>query len=149
MRVLVVEDDENKRQQLVRHLLGLCAATDVVQKRSYQSGLRGIVAGGFDRILMDMSMPTYDKSENESGGRFRPFAGREIMEQMDRRGLRTPVIVVTQFETFGEGESRMSIRELEAGLRHNYPEVFHGIVYYNPALKNWSDVLTGLLDRAK
>lgn len=145
MRVLVVEDDENKRQQLVRFLLHKDHTMPITQMRSYQSGLREILTRQFDRILLDMSMPTYDKSENETGGRFRPFAGREIMEQMDRRGLRTPVIVVTQFESFGEGASRMALHELEERLKADFPAIFWGTVYYNPALNTWADSLTRLL----
>lgn len=145
MKLLIVEDDENKRQQMERFIRTKFSSADVSQRHSYQSGLKAILADTFDAILLDMSMPTFDKSAEEAGGRYRPFAGKEILAQMQIRGLKTPVIVVTQFDTFGEGSSGISLGELKSNLQEGFPELYVGTVYYNPALNNWGDELSHLL----
>ena len=101
MKILIVEDDENKRQHLVRYLREEFAALDVTERRSYQSGLKEILQGRYEAILLDMTLPTFDKSPVESGGLLKHFAGREILGQMERHGIKTPVIVFTAFDQFG------------------------------------------------
>lgn len=146
MRILIVEDDENKREQIISHLKERDSKCEIIERRSYQSGLKEIVMNSCDVILLDMSMPTYDKSPTESGGRPRPFGGREILNQMESRGLAIPVIVVTQFETFGEDPTTLSLSELDDELRKNHEHIYRGAVYYNTALNNWRDDLADLLE---
>jgi CheY-like chemotaxis protein len=145
MRILIVEDDENKRGQLAKLLKSVFPAGVFDEARSYRSGLTRILQVQHDLILLDMSMPTFDKTPMESGGRFRPFAGREIMAQMKRLDVHTPVIVVTQFEAFGEGSAKISFDELEKQLRKDFKTEFAGMVYYNPAKAEWPLKLAALV----
>src|SRR5258708_830765 len=107
MRLLVVEDDENKRTQILGFLGERFSWVKVVAAESLQSGLKLIVSDQFDLILLDMTLPTFDVGIDEDGGRPRAYAGREILRQMDRRKIATPVIVLTQFDRFGEGNNAL------------------------------------------
>ena len=153
MRILIIEDDQNKRRQLVEFLCNTFPKCCVDEKFSYQSGLKEILRGGYDLILLDMSMPTYDISPNERGGRPRVFGGKEILRQMQRRGLVIPVVIVTQFESFGDADEAVSLSELCEQLGKDYGSIYRGFVYYNAALDNWKrdleDILNILIKRLK
>jgi CheY-like chemotaxis protein len=141
MRVLIIEDDENKQTQittLVRQTLESC---DILLANSYHSGLTAILSSPPDLILLDMTMPTYDIGLNEDGGRPQHYAGREILRQMDRRQVVIPVIVITQFDVFGEGPDALTREQLDQQLRKDHPRNYLGTVYYNVASTEWKTEL--------
>jgi DNA-binding response OmpR family regulator len=55
MRILVVEDDENKRSQVVAYLSSAYRSAEIVERRSYQSGLKEIFEGRYDVALIGCS----------------------------------------------------------------------------------------------
>lgn len=119
MKVLVVEDDDTKREQLVSFIESFYAV-DVQSARSFQSGLRAILNDEPDLILLDMTMRNFDRSPTEDGGRPHPFAGREILRQMQRSKVQTPVVVVTAFDRFGEEADYMTLSELTTDLTKRF-----------------------------
>lgn len=145
MNLLVVEDDENKRQHLIKCLNEKFPKLSIIERSSYQSGLKEILRGYCDVVVLDMTLPTFDKSSVESGGLLKHFGGREILGQMDRRNVKIPVIVFTAFDQFGEGASKKSLAELEEELGSAYPALYQGAVSYDAALNDWKVQLTRLL----
>src|SRR4051812_42581245 len=98
MRILLVEDEAPKRDN-IRSLLSQMALLEGVQEaRSVGSAIRALRSGSFDLILLDMSLPTFDIVAGESGGRPQGFGGVEVLRYMDRFQVTTPAIVVTAFE---------------------------------------------------
>ena len=142
MNALIVEDDENKRIQLESFIRKAFPQAMVSIAKSLQSGLRLILLEKYDYVILDMTMPTYDISVEEDGGRPQAYAGREILRQLDRREIVLPVIVVTQFDRFGEGKETLTLSELDAQLRMQHPHIYMGSVYYNPALEGWKQELS-------
>ena len=141
MRILIVEDDQNKLKQLSSFIQKHRPQSDLVFQRAYQSGLAAVLSEAFDLVILDMSMPTYDQSPSETGGRQRAFAGKEILRQMQRKGIKAPVIVVTQFTRFGEGEEAISLTELVRELKGaNFPN-YRATIYYSPEAANWETEL--------
>src|SRR5688500_13564939 len=132
MKVLVIEDDENKRHQLVEYLRTVPTPCVLRTASSFQSGLKAIIDSAFDLVILDMTMPTFDVGSGEGGGRHQAYAGREILRQMDRRDIPGPVIVVTQFDRFGEGHDELSFDELHEELVEEQLPNYVGLVYYNP-----------------
>lgn len=141
MNILIIEDDENKRAQitaLVSHVVEGCT---IVQAKSYHSGLKSILEAPPDMILLDMTMPTYDVDTNEDGGRPQHYAGREILRQMDRRQITIPVIVITQFDVFGDGPDELTRMQLDSELKIDHSCNYRGTVYYNAASNSWKGEL--------
>lgn len=149
MKVLIIEDDKNKINQVTLTLKDRFPTFLIEQKFSFQSGLKAVLLKEHDLILLDMSMPNFDITQTDDGGRPKAFAGKEILRQMKRRSIKIPVIVITQFEKFGEISNRTSVEELTEQLSTNYSINFKGIVYYNPAEKKWADDLIKLVDKVR
>lgn len=146
MKILIADDDINKRERIKSFIVSkFNDKFEIYEQHSYQSSLRCIQDELFDLIILDMTMPTYDISLEENGGRIKVFAGKEIMSKMIRRNIIMPVIVMTQFETFGEDEVTFS--ELEQELKNSYGEIFEEIIYYHNGLTGWQEQLENRLCR--
>ena len=141
MKILVVEDDENKRTQISQFLIEAYPRCDLHLARSVQSGLRHIQREAPDIILLDMTLPNYDTGPDEPGGTTHIFGGRELLRQMDRFDLNIPTIVITQFETFGQPPNAMKLPQLDAELKSEHSGFYRGAVYYHASIHDWKDKL--------
>lgn len=146
MRVLLVEDDENKWSQVSTFVKSVAPNVKLEIARSLQSGLRAVRTCPPDLILLDMTLPTYDVGPDEAGGQIHPLGGRIFLAQMDRFDIAIPVVVVTQFETFGKDTDQMTLDDLDKDLRKRYGNIYRGTVYYHAAIEDWKDTLQTYLN---
>jgi CheY-like chemotaxis protein len=145
MHFLIIEDDQNKVQKVSAFVSETFANATISQARSYQTGLKEVIRNLADLILLDMSMPTYDVSPFEDGGRPRIFAGREILYYMKSHEIEKPVLILTQFETFGEGEEKISFQKLKNKLLEEFAGIFLGMVFYNTTNNSWKDEIAAII----
>jgi len=147
MNVLIVEDNDDKCRQLVEFIRSEFVDISLQETFSYNSGLHAIRDTSPDVVILDMSMSTFDRHAGQSGGRKRPFAGRDIFQEIKRLELGTLAIVVTQYSTFGDKGNRRSLAELTAELDSDFPTHHVGTVYYHPSRSDWRVALARLLRR--
>ncbi len=149
MKCLIIEDDKSKSTEIKKFLTENYEHmnVEITIKHSYNSGLREAMIPKYDLILLDMSMPTYDITNTERGGRPRHFAGKEIIQQMHRRNIFTPVIVVTGFENFGEGADKISLEQLNTKLKELKTKAFCGVVFYSIVEKTWQQKIKSIIDK--
>lgn len=146
MNILIVEDDENKLKQVMEYLNNIVGTNNsIIVKKSYQSGIKEILSGNYHFIILDMSLPTFDILPGGNGGRFRSYAGVDILDEIKRNNLSSRSVVLTQFDVFGEGENRTTLKELVNILEESYPENYLGTVYYNASQSNWKEELLQIL----
>jgi len=88
-----------------------------------------------------MSLPNYDIGPREEGGRHQSFGGREVLEHLRRRGLTFPILVVTQFTTFGEAGDAKSLEQLEREILADYGSSVRGVVHFRQGDAKWRDAL--------
>lgn len=151
MKILLIEDDEEKMEKLLDFINLQYSNASVEVARSFNAGLRAIIkSSSLDVILLDMSMPNYNATEEDpSGGAPEHFAGRDILSQMRLREISIPTIVITMFDLFGESPDRMSFRQLEQQLMDMYAPTFRGMVYYNSGQEGWKNALNNLINKIK
>lgn len=146
MRILLVEDDVDKRDRIRNHLSTQCAEPlEFVVAESLHSGLKRLTdKSGYDLIVLDMSMPNYDVSMDEpSGGTPESFAGRSFLSQMKLRGICIPVVVLTQYDSFADGT--VSLEDLDEEFKSKFDVFYLGSVYYHAATEMWKADLDKLL----
>lgn len=144
MRVLVIEDNHSKLKQITVFMKKEYPDASIHDALSYTAGLRRIYDEDWDLLLLDMSLPIYDMSQQETGGDKKSIAGKEIMKRMIYRKKIIPTIVITQFDTFGENE--LSINTLNKQFAENLSEVWRGTVNYEDSTNKWMIDLKKLLD---
>jgi CheY-like chemotaxis protein len=145
MRILLIEDDLNKCEQIARFVGADFPDADLIIRRSFQSGLKEAILCTPDLILLDMTMPSYEIGPREPGGRERRYAGREILRQLSRRGIKLPVIVITQYEQFEDDGDIVRLPELVAELRSEYSDNFIDAVFYQAGNTTWMGQLRAML----
>lgn len=143
MKILLVEDEEDKSIAVAARLTELLgAALRLKSCQSLRGGLHAICEdGSYDLVLLDMSMPGFEPSEDEPGVVEEPesFAGEEILAQMKLRELSTPVVVITQYKAFASGT--IGLEELVEKYQKEYPDFFRGAIYYSTAVDSWKKEL--------
>ena len=95
-KILLVEDNEMNRDMLSRRLLR--KGFEVTLAVDGTEGVAMATAGGFDLILMDMSLPEIDGWE----------ATRRVREAEKGTGKRVPVIALTAHAMSGDREKAMA-----------------------------------------
>ena len=143
MRVLLVEDDENKRHQVARTVQSAASEVTVQEAKSLRSGLRFLETEQWDLIILDMSIPAFDITRDETGGRPQALGGRDLLRHMRRLKISSPVVVLTQYDEFGEGQRAMSLDELNELLGREHGSAYLGAIVYNVVYDQWRTALAG------
>ncbi|PQK69955.1 response regulator [Pantoea ananatis] len=150
MKILIVEDELDKREQLSSVLLtNLGAEIEIYTCGSLHSSIKLVAFNEpFDLALIDMSMPNYDISASEpTGGDPESFAGKELIYQMKMRGKLCPLIIVTQYRSFEKG--KVDLLDLDNEFSSEFEDYYLGYVYYNPAVDGWVESLESLISGVK
>lgn len=148
-KVLIVEDDEFKRDNIADCVSKRIASVDLFYAKSIVSSLQHIEANELiDLVILDMSLPTYDVGPDEPGGRPQGFGGLTVMQHLDALDRRIPVLVVTQFLSFEQGDEIIEVDDLKQTLVDDYPDLFIGLIQYSGGSNNWKDELIAKLEGA-
>lgn len=147
MRILLIEDEITKEQDILRYLAEVCSESIVEVRHSITSGIAEIREKQYDYILLDMSLPIYDNEDVHylEDNEFEAFGGNYVLDELDRIEYSVKVVVITAFDILGEGQNRIELTQVEKGLYEDYPEVFLGTVFYNASSVEWKKKLREFL----
>ena len=145
MRILLVEDEEAKARHVATFIGQLLPHAQLTTARSVRSAMASLLKEVPDLLILDMSLPTFDISSTESGGRPQGFGGLELMRNMELEEIACPTIVLTGYEAFNKSGGQISLDALNAELAAEYPETFKGLFHYNSAYGDWQDRLRAVV----
>lgn len=142
MKILVIEDDDNKYEPIKDALLEIYNIDlSIQQRRSYQSGLELLYNESFDLLILDMSIPSFDITHSDDGGDTLDRGGEYILEEMDREGIIIKSIIITQYEDFGG----VSLTEIDETLKEEFKNSYLGCISYNTRYESWRIELEEML----
>lgn len=141
MKLILVEDDEYKAKQIEMFVQAIGHDIDIY--KAYNTGMSAILEGGYELALLDMTIPSFEISPEHPISRSRKYGGKDILNEMQRCGIQVPVIVITQYKVFDDGEK--SLEMLDEELLQEYAENYRGIVYYNSSILDWQDKLQSIM----
>ena len=147
MKILIIEDQNEKSQDIERFSReSFSNISNISIKQSLRGGLKEIFHNrDYDLIFLDMSMPNFDPSPDDPlGGTPESFAGQEFLAQMKLRNISIPVIIITQYQTFEEGQ--IDLGSIDGYLNSHYENFYLGAVYYSSADKEWERQLTKIIE---
>jgi len=144
MKILFIEDHPLKQAQINKFVLEKFSDCQIESKNSYISGLKELIKNhnNYDVLLLDISMPNYDISSEDSGGDWMPLAGKNILKEMYLRDIPTKAIVVTMHGSFDDGTK---ITELDSELKRAFSDNYIGYVFYSQLNEDWKDKICQLL----
>lgn len=144
--ILLVEDEAPKLRHISNLVKEIEPGVTLLEVRSVNSALDQLESTKVDVLLLDMSLPTFDVGDRESGGRPQGFGGIEVLRHMTMAGIDCPCIVITGYEGFKreDGET-VDLIQLKAELESEFPELLRGVLHYNSRYDEWQTVLASLL----
>ncbi|MEZ8473751.1 response regulator [Vibrio cyclitrophicus] len=150
MDILIIEDDDYKVELLEDFLSEEYSTINISNAFSVKGAKKAIEAFNGQFVLLDMTLPTYDISKESSGGRPQGFGGIEVLRFMEMIENDTPVIIVTQFQSFEikdkNKETTRDISYLKELLEEEDFLNFKGIVQFSSSNEKWKVELKGYLD---
>ena len=145
MRAYLIEDDSLKSDKLIAFLKREFSFLEVSIARSFQSGLQLLASATPELVLLDMRLPTFDSLPQSREGRQRPLGGYDLMRKIKRGGMQCPVIIVTQLDSFGDGNDEVSFHEISQRCKREFPGMFFGSVYFPQTSSAWEGELAALI----
>lgn len=148
MKLILIEDHPLKQAQITKFIKEKFETVEIEIRNSYISGLKELIKNHstYTVLLLDISMPNYDISSEESGGDWMPLAGKKILKEMYLRDIQTKAIVITMHGSFDDGTK---ITELDSDLKKEFSDNYIGYVYYSQINEDWKDKLCQLLNMFK
>lgn len=142
-KVLIIEDDKIKIEKISIFF----SNDDFIIKESYHSGLQELLGvGNFDFLILDMTIPLWEKGNTDLGGNYEQFGGERILREMKRRKIHVPTILVSMFDVFPIPGGNLTFKELNETFKIQFPDFYIGAVFYNAMEEEkWKSELKDLI----
>lgn len=142
LHILLVEDEAPKRTHIQEFLQELAPGIIISIAKSVNSALDALDDELPDLLILDMSLPTFDVGERESGGRPQGFGGTEVLRNMAMGGIQCPTIVITGYEAFlRKGGKTVDLLHIREELVEEFPQIIMGVLHYNSTYEEWKTAL--------
>ena len=142
MKILLVEDEYPKRQNILNFLKGLKLDLEISFANSANSALDSIDIEIPDLMILDMSLPTFDINDHDNGGTPRGFGGEDVLRILLIQEIVCKTIVVTGYESFLKDDGlSLDIDKLKQSLQFEFPEYILDVIHYNSTNDSWKTSL--------
>ena len=149
MRILIVEDEPNKERKIKEFLYSLFSVELDVVRSVISAKLKLKEKKDYDFVLLDMTLPLYDNDDLDyiDDNEFETFGGECILDEIERLCIHTKVVIITAFDVLGDGAQHIDLETLSNRIKHEFPELFVGSVFYNATSTKWKEELKELLKK--
>jgi len=146
MNILIIEDNPLKREKVHDFISANYDAT-LFEAASFNSGMNLVLSKRFDLVILDMSMPTFDRTDASHGGRFRALAGKEIATRLAKQKQLVPFVVLTGYKDFSVNSQSMTIEQIDESLRSMGSD-YKGCIVFDTADSIWKEKLSEIINGA-
>ncbi|GGY48847.1 response regulator [Pseudoduganella albidiflava] len=148
-KILLVEDNPYKQSRILDFLNSLDGSIQITTAASFTSACQRVLEQDFTLIVLDVSLPTYDRSASDSGGKFRILAGREIARKLTRAKSKTKIVFLTQYSSFSDKGNSYTFDSLAKQLRLDCGDSFVGMVFFDATSALWKEALESIVKEIK
>jgi len=145
--ILIIEDDKIKIERLKAFFKNI----SVTIRESFQSGLSEMKSSFevYDLLVLDMTIPIWEKGNNDIGGNYEQFGGENILKEMKRKKLTIPTVLFTMFDIFPTANGSITFEEINEQYKKSFPEFYLGGVLYNSNEEDWKKDLGAIIAKLK
>lgn len=131
MKVLLVEDENHKRDEMVQCVQEAYAfPPDVVDGVS--SAVLKVMEIDYDLIILDMALSTFGASADDNKkGHDQAQGGIEVLRALKAAGKTAKIIIVTQYPDFYIGGAKIRLKDSPKILSTRYGQNVIGAVLYH------------------
>lgn len=147
IRILIVEDETPKCTHIQNFLESLKIDICITIAKSVNGALDELDEEVPDLLILDMSLPTFDICERETGGRPQGFGGIEVLRQMTMGRIECPTLILTGYEGFQrEAGKTVDLSQIRTEMAEEFPTMFKGLLHYNSTYDEWKTALKEALN---
>lgn len=131
MRVLLVEDEIHKRDEMIRCVRDVHGLDpDVVDGVS--RAVSSVKDEHYDLIILDMALPTFgDSADDKKKGHDQAQGGIEVLRALKAAKKKTKIIIVTQYPDFYVGSMKVKLKDSPKIIGARYEQDVVGAVLYH------------------
>ncbi len=145
MKLLLVEDDEHKMNDIISFIDTLKKNIIVEIARSVESGVQAAVDNRYDLVLLDMTIPNFDITEKSDGGKSYKNGGEIIVKELIDEEVAFRCAVITQYETF----NNETIDQISQRIRQLCGDNYLGYVKYSTNTESWRQGIKELIEHVE
>jgi CheY-like chemotaxis protein len=149
VRILIADDSDLK----INELKSFFHSNDFYLKeffvevtKSFKTTVNKLIVDDFDLVLLDMTMPTTERSSSKKGVKTRTLAGKDVLTTLkynEIKGLKC--VIFSQFSEFGGKGNVVSLDDIYQVFLSSFPDLVIGCVQYNTASLLWRKELNKLI----
>lgn len=141
-KILVIEDDNFKAEDLRREILNECEVSIV---GSVRDAVVTVLNQSFDIVVLDMALPTFTANAASASGTAQPQGGVEVLRALKSVSAGTPVIIVSQYPDLEVDGEFHSLEQSPGVLSARYGIRVVGAVVYDFQDRTWAGAFRELL----
>jgi CheY-like chemotaxis protein len=151
IKILLVEDEPHKREELAACLEEFYEGEmELRHVDSVHSAFWDVSAFEFNLIVLDMALPTFTvEGDAAERGFDQAQGGVEVLRALKARGMRSRIIVITQYPDITFGGTRLKLADAPKVLSQRYDQDVIGSVLYKYKSPLNKTKITTLLKKLK
>ena len=145
MKILLVEDDKHKMNDIIAYLDSIKKKIEVDTAYSVESGVQSAVDKVYDLILLDMTIPNFDITEQSDGGKSYKNGGEIVVKELLDEEICFRCAIITQYETF----NNETIDQISQRISRLCLDNYFGYVKYSTDNDAWKNKLKELIEHVE
>lgn len=132
MKILLVEDESHKQEELTTCLNQFYGERlELSHVESVHDAFWAVSIDDFDLVILDMALPTFStEGATAQRGLDQAQGGVEVLRTLKSRGIRSNIIIITQYPDIAVGGERLKLSSAAPVLSKRYEQnVIGGILY--------------------
>ncbi len=146
MNILIIEDNLYKSDKIRTFMNEIFSDPTITLAHSVSSGIKILNSEKFDLAIIDMSLPTFDKTQGQPPSNPKVFGGLEIAKHIHRKKSKIKYIILTQYKSFAEDDKRYDLTSIKNIFKEKYINNALGCVFYENSSLNWKKEIINILD---
>lgn len=149
MRVLLVEDEVHKRDELLQCIDEVYGnAPEIVD--SVQGAVLKVMEFDYDLIVLDMALSTFgENSADSKKGHDQAQGGIEVLRALKLKNKFVKIVIVTQYHDFYIGGIKVKLKDSPNIIKEKYNQEVVGAVLYNYKSKATKQKILSILRVAR
>lgn len=131
-KILLIEDEPHKREELLSYLSDLdLLEFDIQVCGSVRDAVLKVIESQYDLIILDMALPTFSSDgSGQDGGLDQALGGVEILRALQSQNKKSDVLIVTQHPDIMVSGKKVKLKTASKVLSKQYGQNVVGAVLY-------------------
>ncbi len=139
MHILLVEDDPFKQKPIEAAIFDVHPNAKIHLARSVQQAVKLLRARSYDRVVLDIALPSHDSRAGGAQPISQPSGGIEVLLELAYDERSDPVVIITQYPEIEYNNRFHPLAKARQALTAAIPVTIVAVVYFIPQDDGWRE----------